>query len=106
MLSHITFYTAATAAWLIVSFFDGEFMRTIYKDVMQISVFGPFFAHWYAFGLYLTFALDGGRVIDLVFLAVWFALTVVEEVIQLLMLPKVYEWAEDASILSNDVEED
>ena len=67
---------------------------------------GPFFWHWYAFGIYLTGILDNGDLMDFIFLGVWGALTVLEQVFQLILLPKVFEWAEEAATLSNDVEDD
>jgi hypothetical protein len=33
MLSRIVFYLAAGLAWVMVLFFDGEFMRTVYLDL-------------------------------------------------------------------------
>ena len=105
-LSRITFYLAAGAAWLMVSFFDGEYMRQIYTDIQALSIFGPFFFHWYGWGMMLMSVLEGGKVIDWIFLAVWAAVTVVEAVFQISLLPQVFEWAETAPILSNDVKKE
>lgn len=54
----------------------------------------------------MTGILDNGDLMDFIFLGVWGALTVLEQVFQLILLPKVFEWAEEASTLSNDVEDD
>ena len=105
-LSRITFYLSAGMAWVMVSFFDGKYMREIYTEIQALSIMGPFFWHWYAFGIYLTGILDNGDFMDFVFLGVWGAITVLEQVFQLILLPKVFEWAEEASILANDVEDD
>lgn len=105
-LSRITFYLAAGAAWLMVSFFDGEYMRQIYTDIQALSIFGPFFFHWYGWGMMLMSVLEGGKVLDWIFLLVWAAVTVVEAVFQISLLPQVFEWAESAPILANDVKKE
>jgi len=56
-LSRVTFYVAAGMAWLMVSFFDGPYMRTVYTDVQALSVMGPFFFHWYGVAMYLITVL-------------------------------------------------
>lgn len=104
-LSRITFYVAAGMAWLMVSYFDGPYMREIYRDVQALSIFGPFFFHWYAFGMYMIGMLENGDVLDYIFLAVWGAETIMEQVFQIILLPKVFEWAEDAEFLDNDAED-
>ena len=110
-LSRITFYLAAGVAWLMVLFFDGEFMRSIYLDIQALSVMGPFFFHWYGFAMYLMSILDlDGGVLDWIMLAVWFSLTVFEQILQIILLPKVFDWAYTAPIIDNsdkseDVEE-
>jgi len=102
-LSRIAFYLSAGIAWLMVSFFDGEYMRSIYTDIQALSVMGPFFFHWYAFGMYMMAVLDGaGDLMDWIFLGVWFFETVFEQVFQIILLPKVFDWADSAEILEND----
>ena len=102
-LSRITFYLAAGMAWLMVSYFDGEYMRSIYTDIQALSIMGPFFFHWYGWGMMLMAVLSGGKVMDWIFLAVWAFVTVIEAVFQITLLPSVFDWAENAPILSNDV---
>ena len=57
-LSHITFFLSAGMAWVMVSYFDGEYMRTVYERIIALSVFGPFFFHWYGWGMYLVAILQ------------------------------------------------
>ena len=33
--------------WLLVSYFDGEFMRTVFGAVVGFGIFGPFAQQWY-----------------------------------------------------------
>ena len=82
MLSRIVFYLAAGIAWVFILFFDGEFMRTLYLDIQALSVMGPWFFHWYGWAEYLIAILDfDGGVVDWIFLFVWFALTVGEQIL-------------------------
>ena len=106
VLSRVTFYGAAGTTWLMVSFFDGEYMREIYRDIQALSIFGPFFIHWYAFGLYMIAMLDTGDAFDYIMLAFWGAETVFEQLFQIILLPKVFEWADTAPILDNDVQKE
>ena len=94
MLSRIVFYLSAGLAWLMVLFFDGKFMRTVYLDIQALSVMGPFFFHWYGFAQYLIAVLDfDGGLLDWIFLAIWAAVGITEQVFQIVLLPRVFDWA-------------
>mmetsp|Transcript_817 Transcript_817/g.1228 ORF Transcript_817/g.1228 Transcript_817/m.1228 type:complete len:103 (-) Transcript_817:144-452(-) len=67
---------------------------------------GPFFFHWYGWGQYLIGVLENGGLIDWVFLGVWGAETIMEQVFQISLLPKVFDWAENAEFLDNDVKKE
>ena len=100
--AHIAAYIPAGVAWMMLSFFDGQFMRTVFGDIVSASVFGPFFAHWYAFG---QFVLDNdGDYASIEFIlgaVIWFALTIFEELVQIILLPQVFEWVENAPLMEN-----
>ena len=42
------FFVPVFITWLMVSFFDSEFMRETFSTVVSISILGPFAMHWYA----------------------------------------------------------
>ena len=42
------FFMPVGMGWLMVSFFDGQFMRAVFKDLVAVSLLGPFFAYWYS----------------------------------------------------------
>ena len=68
---------------------------------------GPFFFHWYGFAMYLISILDfDGGVVDWIFLAVWFCLTVGEQILQIVLLPKVFDWAYTAPTIDNGKSEE
>ena len=39
-------YFPVFMGWLLVSFFDGEFMRTVFGAVVALSILGPFASLW------------------------------------------------------------
>merc|ERR1712156_678608 len=43
-------------SWLMVSFFDGQFMRAVFRDLVAVSLLGPFFAYWYYIAQYFLYA--------------------------------------------------
>ena len=98
-------YIPTGLAWIAVSMFDGKLMRQIYKDIVALSILAPFWKEWYDFGVYLLL-LDGGTTLMYwIGMALWFCLTVFEGVIQLLILPKVFAWADEAPTLDNGAED-
>ena len=50
--------------------------------------------------------LDTGDAFDYIMLAFWGAETVFEQLFQIILLPKVFEWADTAPILDNDVQKE
>ena len=81
------FYIPTGLAWIMVSMFDGELMRQIYKDIVALSIMAPFWKEWYDYGVYLLLLENDSTLMYLVGLALWFFMTVFEGVIQLLLLP-------------------
>ena len=49
-LSRMVFYLPCGMAWLMVALFDKPFMRDLFSKLTWVSVFGPFFTQWIAFG--------------------------------------------------------
>ena len=115
-LTHIEFFAPVGMAWLMVSFFDSEFMRTVFADVVMASIMGPFFAHWYVIIEFFLAGEVGGQewsagdssitAYDELFfwttMAAMGALTIFEMILQVVLLPQVFEWVEEAPELDND----
>ena len=93
------FYIPAAISWLMVSLFDSDFMRIIFKDMIALSVMGPFFGHWYAYGTYLM-SYQNQDLDYWLGAFVWFCWTVFEELVQIILLPQVFSWADSARILN------
>ena len=92
--------------WMMVSFFDGEFMRMVFADVVSASFGGPFAANWVVLaGFYLA---GEGSYLDSITFWIYFAgyaaFSIFQMIVQILMLPAVMEWAEEAPTLDNDQE--
>ena len=45
--SNIYYFAPVGFGWLMLSYFDGELMREIYKKVILLSLVGPFWNHWW-----------------------------------------------------------
>ena len=106
--TRIAFYVPVAMAWLMVSFFDGDQMREIFGTIVAISILGPFFFQWYYFGLYLLSG-EGWAYDELMFYvwgAIFFSWTVFESIIQIVLLPRVFDWIEDGATLDNDQEKE
>ena len=39
-------YFPVFMCWLLVSYFDGEFMRTVFGAIVSLSILGPFASQW------------------------------------------------------------
>ena len=117
-LSHVAAFLPIGMGWIMVSLFDGEFMRDIFGDLAWLSILGPFFFHWYAT---INFIIDGefggnkyknGKMTsydELWFWLTWVfqaCLTIVEMVLQVIILPRLFDWVEEAEILDNGSEEE
>ena len=96
-------YTVAGFSWLMISMFDGELMRGIHADIVYLTVIGAFALQWIDLTRFI-FAYDGsfGAGMFWLGLLIYFVVTVVEQIIQITLVPKINRWAESADILEND----
>lgn len=87
-------YIPVGLAWIMVSMFDNWLMREIFYGLVFLSVMGAFVQQWYAFGTYII-ANDGayGRFMFYIGLAIYFALTVLEQIMQIVLVPRIYSWS-------------
>ena len=89
------FYFPVGMAWLMVSLFDSAFMRAVFRDVVFISMMGPFFHLWININTYFTAFFDGS--VDELGFWIWLAImtfgTVVQAVMQILLIPQIFDWS-------------
>lgn len=117
-LSHVAAYLPVGMGWLMVSLFDGAFMRDIFTDLIWLSIMGPFFFHWYATVSFIINGDNGGSswsgtgsvtaYDEFLFWLTWIlqaCLTIFEMIMQVVILPKVLDWVETAEILDNGAEQ-
>ena len=88
-----TIFLPVGMAWLMLGFFDGQFMRAIFRDLVMISVMGPFFVYWYPISAY--FVAGEGYYDNVKFLG-WGAFFVIHSmlqgVFQIVLVPSVIDW--------------
>ena len=86
--NRMSFYLPVGMAWLMVSYFDSELMREIFADVCTLSVLGAWLYQW---RILVDWVFNNqGNYTDLFFYlytALWMTWTLVEEVLQIVLLP-------------------
>ena len=88
---HAQTYAPVAMGWIVTSLFDSSFTRQIYFDVVALSLAGPFFTHWRTW--LPLWQANGGTVTEYIWLAAYFVLNVLEMLFQVLLVPKVFDWA-------------
>ena len=87
-------YSPVFIVWLMVTFFDSEMMRAFFQMVVTLSIFASFYTHWGTLALYVMLNFGGLSVSFWIWWAVHAAATIVEQLIVLLLVPKIYDWAD------------
>ena len=96
--------------WLALAFYDATWLRTIFSGIVQWSFLGPFAGYWAAIvymmveanKTYLSNGKKGWNYWG--FWVVWsfyIAYTVFAMIIQVGMVPKIFDWIENAPINEN-----
>ena len=85
--------------------FDGELMRGIHADILYLGIVAVFALQWIELYSFIL-AYDGAykKAMFWVGLIVYFSVTLIEMLVQLLFIPKIDKWSESASVKDNDVE--
>jgi hypothetical protein len=95
-------------AWVGVQFFDSQQMREICKTAVTISLGGPFFMYWVVITDMLTTATDTANWASWLWwvlfgVAVVYAIASI--VFQVIFVPQVYAWVEEAETVESALEE-
>ena len=101
--NQIEYFLPAFMGWIFVSLFDSEFMRSTYSMLVTISVLGPFANNWYDLAL-IYVAGEGSYLDNLTFwlyFAAYVAFTFFQMIVDVILLPQIYDWADSASIVDN-----
>lgn len=118
--SQIYYFGPVGFGWLMLSYFDGDLMREIFKKVVLLSTIGPFFNHWWMIIDMILAGENGGKDWDwtansnTAYDELWFylstalysAYTVFQGLVQLQLIPMIVDWANTASIKENDGSDD
>ena len=87
-------YSPVFIMWLMVTFFDSEMMRVFFQMVVTLSIFASFYDHWSDLITLVNSNFGGLSVSFWIWWAVHAAATIVEQLIVLLLVPKIYDWAD------------
>ena len=99
------FFLPVGMGWLMVSYFDGQFMRAVFKDLVAVSLLGPFFAYWYYNSQYFLYSEYYEEKLNYWLWGVFFVFTsLLEAVIQIILVPGIFDWTEQTDYLDNDKE--
>lgn len=98
------FYFPVGMGWIMVSLFDSAFMRTVFRDVVFISILAPFFHLWKNIFDYVLGNFDHSldELKFWIWLAIMFFGTVVQAVMQILLIPQIFDWSKKTDYLDND----
>merc|ERR1712045_1048821 len=101
--SQIQFFLPAFMGWIFVSLFDSPTMRDIYSMLVTISVMGPFANHWWRLANFFIGG-EGSYLDELTFwlyFAAYVAFTFFQMIVDIILLPQIYDWADGARIVDN-----
>ena len=101
--NQIEYFLPAFMGWIFVSLFDSEFMRSTYVTLVTISVIGPFANHWYDLAN-LWIAGENSYLDSITFwiyFAAYCAFTFFQMIVDIILLPQIYDWADSARIVDN-----
>ena len=95
--------------WIVLSLVDGKWVRTVFETVLTISFLGPFAGYWVGLGMLMWKAdkkEDRGSVgwshwKLWVTLPILLAYTIFSMVMQIIMVPGIFDWVDNAPINPN-----
>ena len=94
--SNVKWFLPAGMCWILLSFFDNDFTRAVFRDLAAATLIGPFYSHWASIvGIYWSASATASNLVSpgfYIWLAIFTALTVFEQVVQVLLLPQVFDW--------------
>ena len=103
--SHQIVWFPSLVVYLVSFFFDSMMIRRLYEVAILITVTGPTVFNWYGFGqimVYISVLSIWNQWQVYLFLGLYLIYMVFALFFQYLMLPKLFEWIEEAPIILND----
>ena len=106
---HMICFWPVSIIWMATAFWDGKWLRDIFRYATIWSLGGPFAGFWVALS-YLLLAADAAWAWDWwqfwITAVGWIAYTVFAMIIQAFMVPKVLNWIDTAPINPNKKKND
>ena len=93
--------------WMALAFWDAKWLRTVYETVITISFLGPFAGYWVALVMFML-AVDNGQCWGCwqtwLTIPIWVGWTIFNMIMQIAMVPNIFDWAQNAPINPNKKE--
>ena len=90
---HFYFFLPVGITWFLSLFIqDNETLLGILKRLVIFGVFGPFYQGWYAWADYLWMWHEDMGLMYYLWGAAWFTSVIVEEIVQILIVPQVLNY--------------
>ena len=93
--------------WMSLAFWDASWLRKVYESVITISFLGPFAGYWVALIMFML-SVDEvdcwGCWQTWVTIPIWTGWSIFSMIMQIAMVPKVFDWTENAPVNPNKSE--
>ena len=92
---HFYFFLPVGMSWFLSLFIDNDNLLSILRRLVIFGVFGPFYQGWYAFADYLWMWHEDVKLSYYLWGAAWFVSVIIEEIIQIILVPQVLNYLGD-----------
>ena len=80
-------------------------MRAVFKDLVAVSLLGPFFAYWYSNAQYFLYSEYYEDELKYWLWGIFFVVhSLLQGVVQIVLVPGIFRWSEQTDYLDNDRE--
>ena len=80
-------------------------MRAVFKDLVAVSLLGPFFAYWYSNSQYFLYSENYEDELKYWLWGIFFVVhSLFQGVVQIILVPGIFRWSEQTDYLDNDKE--
>ena len=97
--TNIGSYFTVFMGWVFVSLFDSEFMRWIFRMLLVKNIYATIVTQ--SNNLVFMYYVYNSDVAVFIWMAIWGFLTMIQILVQAIVLPQVFDWTNSASIKDN-----
>ena len=92
-------YFPVFMGWVFVSLFDSEFMRWIFRMLLVKNIYATIV--YQLNSIVMLYYFENSDVAVFIWMAIWGFLTMIQILVQAIVLPQVFDWTNSASIKDN-----